>query len=60
LSGGIGLAQATDLADFLKSNASKMCAVIDVNSTFENKDYTKNTQDLNLFINALKNRFSTK
>ena len=37
-----------------------MCAVIDVNSTFEYKDYTKNTQDLNLFINALKNRFSTE
>ena len=60
LSGGIGLAQTTDLADFLKSKASKMCAVIDVNSTFEYKDYTKNTQDLNLFINALKNRFSTE
>lgn len=60
LSGGIGLAQINDLADFLKSKASKRCAVIDVNSTFEYKDYTKNTQDLNLFINALKNRFSTE
>ena len=60
LSGGIGLGQTNALAKFLKSDASKMCAVIDVNSTFEKEDYTKNHKDLELFNTALKNRFSTE
>jgi len=57
LSGGIGLRQTDALAEFLESDAAKMCAVIDVNSTFEEEDYTKNYKDLELFNTALKKRF---
>jgi hypothetical protein len=43
------------LSDFLNDPAAKQCAVIDVNSTFELSDYTKDVNALAQFKNRLEN-----
>ena len=53
LSGGIGLDQREDLAEFLKSDASKHCYAIDVNSQFEIEPGLKNIKLLNTFKSQL-------
>ncbi|MCI4641646.1 MAG: phosphoribosylanthranilate isomerase [Flavobacteriaceae bacterium] len=55
LSGGIGLDSLDKLSDFLNDPAAKQCAVIDVNSTFELSDYTKDVKALAQFKNKLEN-----
>ena len=54
LSGGIGLNEVDNLKEFLKTEASKYCYVLDVNSKFEDKPGLKNIQNLKLFIQDLK------
>ncbi len=54
LSGGIGLDAVEDIKEFLKSDASKYCYALDVNSMFEDKPGFKNIEDLKLFIQDLK------
>ena len=53
LSGGIGLNQINDLKRFQKSEASKYCYAIDVNSQFEMQPGLKNTKDLKKLIKAI-------
>jgi phosphoribosylanthranilate isomerase len=57
LSGGIGEQSSQKLAAFLKNPASKMCAVIDVNSTFEEPNLSKDIEALSRFKNALEQKF---
>jgi len=57
LSGGIGEQNSHKLAAFLKNPASEMCAVIDVNSTFEEPNLSKDTVALGRFKNALEQKF---
>ncbi len=54
LSGGIGLEEVTSLNLFLKSEASKYCYAIDVNSKFEKEPGLKNTKKLEDFIEQIK------
>lgn len=49
LSGGIGLDQIENIKSFLKSEASKYCYAIDVNSKFEIEAGLKNIDDLKEF-----------
>jgi len=49
LSGGIGLETITKLEDFVKSNASKYCYALDVNSKFEIVPGLKNIETLKEF-----------
>ncbi len=49
LSGGIGLRETENLKKFLKSNASKFCYAIDVNSRFEIEPGLKNIELLTEF-----------
>ena len=53
LSGGIGLDQIEELKRFQKSKASKYCYAIDVNSKFEIEAGLKNSEELELFKEAL-------
>ncbi len=53
LSGGIGLNQIEKLKEFQKSEASKYCYAIDVNSKFEIEPGLKNIEDLKEFKNGL-------
>lgn len=50
LSGGIGLEETEKLKKFLKSDASKYCQVIDVNSKFEVEAGLKNIEKLKTFV----------
>ncbi len=54
LSGGIGLEEVTRLNLFLKSEASKYCYAIDVNSKFEKEPGLKNTNKLENFMEQIK------
>ena len=54
LSGGIGLNQIEKLKEFQKSEASKYCYAIDVNSKFEIEPGLKNIEDLKEFKNNLR------
>ncbi len=56
LSGGIGLDTVEDIKEFFKSDASKYCYALDINSKFEDKPGFKNIEDLKLFIQDLKLR----
>lgn len=49
LSGGIGLEQIEDIKKFQKSEASKYCYALDVNSKFEIKPGLKNIEELKAF-----------
>lgn len=49
LSGGIGLETITKLDDFMKSNASKYCYALDVNSKFEIVPGLKDIEQLKSF-----------
>lgn len=53
LSGGIGIDQIKDIKQFAKSNASKYCYALDVNSKFEIEHGLKNTSVLKEFKNKL-------
>ena len=53
LSGGIGLSQIDDINKFQKSEASKYCYALDVNSKFEIEPGLKNIEDLKKFKNNL-------
>ncbi len=53
LSGGIGLDQIKNIKEFQKSDASRYCYAIDVNSKFEVEPGLKNSEDLKEFINRL-------
>ncbi len=53
LSGGIGLDQIERLKEFQKSEASKYCYAIDVNSKFEIEPGLKNIEDLKEFKKQL-------
>lgn len=53
LSGGIGLNEIENIKEFQKSNASKHCFAIDVNSKFEIEPGLKNSEELKVFINKL-------
>lgn len=53
LSGGIGLSQIDDINKFQKSEASKYCYALDVNSKFEIEPGFKNEKDLKIFKNNL-------
>ena len=53
LSGGIGLSQIDDINKFQKSEASKYCYALDVNSKFEIEPGFKNVKDLKIFKNNL-------
>jgi len=54
LSGGLGLNEVEDLSNFFKTEVSKYCYALDVNSKFEDKPGLKNIQKLKLFIQDLK------
>ena len=54
LSGGIGLNEVENLNNFFKTEVSKYCYALDVNSKFEDKPGLKNIQKLKLFIQDLK------
>ena len=56
LSGGLGLNEVEDLSNFFKTEVSKYCYALDVNSKFEDKPGLKNIQKLKLFIQDLKLR----
>ena len=56
LSGGLGLNEVEDLSNFFKTEVSKYCYALDVNSKFEDKSGLKNIQKLKLFIQDLKLR----
>ena len=56
LSGGIGLSQIEDINKFQKSEASKYCYALDVNSKFEIEPGLKNIEDLKKFKNNLTSR----
>ena len=49
LSGGIGLEDASNIATFLKTPASKYCFALDVNSRFEIESGLKNKEKLQEF-----------
>ena len=53
LSGGIGLNDLKKIKEFQKSEASKYCYAIDVNSKFEIEPGLKNIKDLKEFIKEL-------
>ncbi|MEM6685419.1 MAG: phosphoribosylanthranilate isomerase [Bacteroidota bacterium] len=53
LSGGIGLETITKLTDFVKSNASKYCYALDVNSKFEIVPGLKNVEVLKEFKESI-------
>ena len=52
LSGGIGLEEMKKLETFLKSDSSKYCEVIDVNSKFETEPGIKDIQKLKTFVTS--------
>ncbi|MEN8123914.1 MAG: phosphoribosylanthranilate isomerase [Bacteroidota bacterium] len=54
LSGGIGLEEVKDIKEFFKTEASKYCYALDINSKFEDEPGLKNIKDLKLFIKDLK------
>lgn len=53
LSGGIGMDQINNLKEFRKSDASRFCYAIDVNSKFEIEAGLKNIEELKKFKNEL-------
>jgi len=53
LSGGLGLEEVGNLKEFIKSEVSRNCYALDVNSKFEIKPGLKNVEDLKLFIKDL-------
>ncbi len=53
LSGGIGLEEITKIKEFTKSDISKKCIAIDVNSKFEIKAGLKNEKELSQFKKML-------
>jgi phosphoribosylanthranilate isomerase len=53
LSGGLSLEEVENLKEFIKSEVSKNCYSLDVNSKFEIKPGLKNIENLKLFINDL-------
>lgn len=53
LSGGIGLSEIQKIKAFKKTDASKYCHAIDVNSKFENEAGLKNIEELETFKNEL-------
>lgn len=53
LSGGIGLQEITNIKEFIKSDISKNCIAIDVNSKFEIQPALKNEKELSLFKKLL-------
>ncbi len=53
LSGGIGLQEITKIKEFIKSDYSKNCIAIDVNSKFEIEPGLKNEKELSKFKNLL-------
>lgn len=53
LSGGIGCDEIKNIKEFQKSDASKYCFAIDVNSKFEIEAGLKNSEELKVFINKL-------
>ena len=53
LSGGIGLDQADELAEFLNSESAELCHAIDVNSQFEIEPGLKEIERLQLFKSKL-------
>ena len=54
LSGGIGLEELDDIQDFFKTNTSKFCFALDLNSKFEIKPGLKDIKKLKSFIKNLK------
>ena len=57
LSGGIGLTEIENIKLFQKTEASKYCYAIDVNSKFEIEAGLKNIDELKEFKNTLTNSF---
>lgn len=53
LSGGIGLDDIEDIAEFIKTPASKYCFALDVNSQFETEAGLKNKEKLHQFKTQL-------
>lgn len=53
LSGGIGLQEITKIKEFIKSDYSKNCIAIDVNSKFEIQSGLKNEIELSIFKKLL-------
>ncbi len=53
LSGGIGLEEITKIKEFIKSDISKKCIAIDVNSKFEIEAGLKNEKELSQFKKML-------
>lgn len=58
LSGGIGLEDVEAIQSFLKTEASKYCYAIDVNSKFETEPGRKNIKKLKEFKNLLQHELS--
>ena len=54
LSGGIGLEELDNIQDFFKTNTSKFCFALDLNSKFEIKPGLKDIKKLKSFIKNLK------
>ena len=54
LSGGIGLEELNDINKFLKTEASKYCFALDLNSKFELEPGLKDIEKLKRFIKSLK------
>ena len=54
LSGGIGLKELDDIQEFFKTEASKYCFALDLNSKFEVEPALKNIEKLKSFIKNLK------
>ena len=53
LSGGIGLQEVTNIEEFIKSDISKYCVTIDVNSKFEIQPGLKNEKEILKFKKML-------
>ena len=58
LSGGIGLEDVEAIQSFLKTDASKYCYAIDINSRFENEPGRKDIKKLKEFKNLLQHELS--
>ena len=56
LSGGIGLDAVQDIHEFFKTDASKFCIALDLNSKFEVKPGLKNINKLGSFIKKINYR----
>ena len=56
LSGGIGLDDVQDIHEFFKTDASKFCIALDLNSKFEVKPGLKNINKLESFIKKINYR----